>query len=165
MERLRIGNILLMLFIGVLAVVFLMRSSHSRVFFAKGEGGGTLIRSITKEAITPILKNPVFGPGEASFVKRYGAAPHNTLMSIGLEYGIVGMVLMFGGILYSFFNLWRYRKNGSMIFLLPLLSLNMILCSFSGPGHKMLWFYLIAGALFDKRTLCNETTNLATCSQ
>jgi hypothetical protein len=161
--RVRIGNIILMASICVLAAIFLMKSSHSRVFFALGEGGGTLIRSITKEAVTPILKDPVFGPGEVNFVKRYGAAPHNTLMSIGLEYGIIGMVLMFAGILYSFINLWRYRKNGSMIFFFPLLSLNMILCSFSGPGHKLLWFYLIAGALFDRRTLSNGSKNLATC--
>jgi hypothetical protein len=165
LKQVRFGNLLLIPFVGVLIVIFLMNSTQSRVFSVVRREGVTVIRGYTEEALTNIMEHPVFGPGEASFIELHGVAPHNTLISIGLEYGIVGMLLMLVGIFYAFFNLWRYRKKGSIIYFFPFLGLNIVLCSFSSPGHKLLWFYLVAAAIFHERVLCNDQTNLATCSQ
>jgi O-antigen ligase len=156
LRNIKLGSILLMSLIGILTVTFLISNSQSRVFSASKEQGVMLVRRISQEAVTPILENPIFGPGEDAFVKRYGTAPHNTMLSIGLEYGIVGMLLMLLTISYSFFNLWRYRKKGSIIYFFPLLALNIVLCSFSSPGHKLLWFYLVAAAIFHERALRND---------
>lgn len=164
-KHIKFGNLLLMPLIGVLTVVFVMNSIQSRVFSVAKSQGVVVIRGYTEEAISDILDNPVLGLGEANFIKHYNVAAHNTLISIGLEYGIVGMVLMLGAIFYSFFNLWRYRSEGSIIYLFPLLGLNIVLCSFSSPGHKLLWLYLVAAAVFHERALSDGTTNLVTCSQ
>ncbi len=165
-KKIKFGNILLMLLIGSLAVVFVMNSTKSRIFSVwRHEGGVTVVRGYTQEALMDTLENPVFGLGETNFVKRYGVAPHNTMLSIGLEYGVIGLCLVLVGIFYGFFNIWRYRKQGSMIYCLPFLALNVVLCSFSAPGHKLLWFYLVGAAVFHERALCNDETNLATCSQ
>ena len=164
-KRVKFGNLLLMPLIGAIIVIFLMNSTQSRVFSVVRKEGVRVVRGYTEEAINDIMEHPVFGLGEANFLWRYGVAPHNTLVSIGLEYGIVGILFMLGGTFYGFFNLWRYRTKGSIIYFFPLLALNIVLCSFSSPGHKLLWFYLVAAAIFHERVLYNDQTNLATCSQ
>jgi O-antigen ligase len=156
---------LMIMFSMALALMMFLMSSQSRITTLAKREGITLIRIYSLEALSPLLQNPIFGPGEAVFLKKYGQVAHNTIISIGLEYGIIGMVFMAIAIAYCFFNLWKYRERGSFIYFLPFLALNIVLCSFSGIGHKLLWFYLVRASTFHERVLCNDETNLATCSQ
>ena len=149
------GNLFMAALIGAMVALFLWTHTRNRAFSAVREQGFTLVRNVNKQAIEPILRNPVFGPGEESFCNRFGA-PHNTTLSIGLEYGIPGMLLMLVGVSYCFYNLWKNRRGNSMAIFLPLLALNAILCSFSAPGHKLLWFYLIFGMVFRQTVQTEE---------
>ncbi|MDR3554525.1 MAG: hypothetical protein P4L55_07210 [Syntrophobacteraceae bacterium] len=141
------GNLLLVALIGAMVALFIATHTHTRAFSVVRERGFTLVRTINKLAVEPILRHPLFGPGEAKFVNRY-CAPHDTLLSIGLEYGIPGMFLMLVGVFYCSYNLWKRRGGGSMVVFLPFMAINVILFSFSAPGHKLLWFYLVAGMVF-----------------
>jgi O-antigen ligase len=163
--KIRFWNILLMSLVGIITFAFIMENIQSRVFSIARWEGVAVVRGYTKEAVIETLKYPVVGPGEANFIKRYGVAAHNTLISIGLEYGIVGMSLMIIAIFFSFYNLWKHRSNGALLFFFPLLALNIILCSFSSPGHKLFWFYLVAAFIFQERILSNGKADLVTCSQ
>jgi hypothetical protein len=151
--------------IAVASVMFLMNAHHSRIIRMAEKEGIKVVRSISIDALSSLFQNPIFGPGEASFVKAYGQAPHNTLISVGLEYGIIGMVLLLIVIAYSFYNLWRNREKRSLVYFFPLLSLVAILSSFSGIGHKLLWFYLVAAAIFHERSFYDDETNLASHSE
>lgn len=140
-------NLLPPILIAGAVVLFIATHTHNRAFSVVRERGFELVRSINRLAVEPILRNPVFGPGEAGFDNLYGP-PHNTLLSLGLEYGIPGMLLMLVGISFCFYNLWKRRGKGSMVIFLPFLALNVILCSFSATGHKLLWLYLVAGMVY-----------------
>lgn len=87
------------------------------VFTEEGGGVSLSIRlSLYNSAIKAFIENPLQGLGLGGFSNYYAGVdqrlyPHNILLEIGAELGIIGLILFFFLIGFCFFYLLRLRKR------------------------------------------------------
>ncbi|MBW1699708.1 MAG: O-antigen ligase family protein [Deltaproteobacteria bacterium] len=152
---------------GILVVPLLIFFQSQGRFIAIVKSRGLEIsRGVNIQALSDIFSHPILGVGEQAYLARHRYAAHNTFLSIGVESGMIGMLLMLSIIGFAFVELFKYRNRDTFLYLFPLFSLCVILCSFSAQNYKLLWFFIISVTCFCQRVSLNDTSkDLASYSQ
>lgn len=147
----------LLMLLGILVVpLFIFSQGQGRFITVVKSRGVEILRGVNVQALSDIFSHPILGIGEQAYLMSYRYVPHNTFLSVGIESGIIGMVFMFLITGFGFVELFKNRNRDTFIYLFPLFSLCVVLCSFSAPNHKLLWFIIILVPCFCHRVSLND---------
>ncbi len=89
--------------------------------------------ALYKIAIQEIRKSPIGGMGPLGFSIKYGVYPHNAVLELFSETGVVGASIMLGIILLAIINLVkRSKRNETVLYLLIFIAAYALQASISG---------------------------------
>jgi O-antigen ligase len=107
--------------------------------------GGSGRENIYPEAFNLFTENPIFGLGPFGFFEEFGTYPHNLILELLADYGIIGALIgisFLGFVIFKFTVRSRYITSVNVMFMMFLAELlrNM----FSGTFYTsyILWFFI-----------------------
>lgn len=143
-------------FCAIVIPIIILINSEGRFVRLLENRGVEVTRGSVSQTFPAIINHPILGIGEKEYLNHHRHAPHNTILSIMLESGIIGAFLFIALVLLVFVRLVRKKCKDRYLHLFPLLGVGLMLQSFSAIGHKMFWFLLIFAAIYAQRVLTHE---------
>jgi O-antigen ligase len=120
-------------------------------------GSASIARiSLYHQAIDLFNKNPAFGSGFLSFIKRNGRYTHNLFLDLLTDFGIFGFFIVISFILYIFISIFkRIKVNADILPFFSILAVEIVKLMFSSTysSSYVLWFFVGYGisCRFDHR--------------
>lgn len=110
-----------------------------------------------QNAMAGISENPIIGYGFAGYYSRYGIWPHNMILEVSYDYGIVGLLLFCGPLIMVFTRLHERQTNYSFWLLLGIYWIIVAQASADIPRNSIVFMFVtIALLLPSKRTGIRE---------